>query len=217
MLKKFHLKAIILILIISICTILSACSNDYKEYKVNIYEDDIAYFSLFSYSDIKEDSYGLINLGHAFGVIENISDEVITIYNYELQPNETITIGTWSLSEHFGIWFNVESNYIRHNNKYNGRYSITTGINKNDITTINDFMSNHDSWGIIRNCSYFALSLWNEIAEDSEYIKERPILTPAYIEEEISKFENYEINREINTNDSCYYYDNDKLLEFHFE
>ena len=217
MLKKFNIKAILLVLMLSFCTVLSACSNENKDYKVNMYEDDIAYFSLFTYSGEGETSYGLINLGHAFVSIENISDETISIYNYELQPGETVAIGTWSLSKHFGIWFNIESNYITCRNKYDGRYSITTGINKDDLTKVNDFMSIHDRWGILRNCSYFALSFWNEIAEESEQIKERPIFTPAYIEEEISKFDNHEINRPINTSETCYYYDNDKFLEFHFE
>ena len=215
--KKFSLKAILLVLMISFCTIISACSGGNKDYKINIYEDDIAYITLFAYSGKDESNWGLINLGHAFLSIENISNNPITIYNYELQPSENITVSTWSLTEHFGIWFNIESNYITTCNKYDGRYSITTGANLEDITKINDFMSNHDRWGILRNCSYFSLSLWNEIAEESEQIKERPIFTPTYIEEEISKFASFEINKPINTSETCYYYDNDNLLEFHFE
>lgn len=217
MLKKFNLQAIALVFILGIFTILTACSNNNKDYKIQLHESDIAYFTLFTYSGEDESNYGLINLGHAFLSIENISNKTITVYNYEIQAGETVTIGTWCLSEHFGIWFNIESNYILGYDKYNGRYSITTGINENEITKINDFMSSHDKWGILRNCSYFALSLWNEIAEESEYIQEKPIYTPKYLEEEISKFENHEINRPINTSDKCYYYNNEKFLEFHFE
>lgn len=216
MLKKFNFRAIALLFILCLCTILSACSSTNKDYKVELHESDIAYLTLFTYSGEGESNYGLLNLGHSFLSIENISSETITIYNYEIQAGETITIGTWCLSEHFGIWFNIESNYIVGYDKYNGRYSITTGVNNDDITKINDFMSNHDRWGILRNCSYFALSIWNEIAEESEYIAEKPIFTPAYIQEEISKFANHEINREINTNEDCYYSDNNELVKFHF-
>jgi hypothetical protein len=215
--KKFHIKAFILVFMISICSILSACNNGNNDYKVNMYNTDIAYFSLFTYSGEGESSYGIVNLGHAFLSIENISEEDIVVYNYTIPAGETVSIGTWCLSNHFGIWFNIESNYIDNCNKYDGRYSITTGISLEDIETIDDFMKDHDKWGALRNCSYFALSLWNEIAEDSEYIAEKPIYTPKYLEEEISKFDTHEINRAINTSNVCSYYNGDKYLEFHFE
>ena len=114
-------------------------------------------------------------------------------------------------------WINIESNYIRNSNKYDGRYSITKGITSEDITTLNEFMSSHDRWGILKNCSYFALSFWNEVASDSEYIPPKPIYTPKYIEEEIRKFDEHEYNRPIITDNTCYYFDGDKFQEFHFE
>lgn len=215
--NKIHIKSLFLALIICFCCLLTACNNPSKDYKINIYDTDIARLSLFTYSGEGETSYGLLNLGHAWISIENISNEDIVIYNYTIPAGETVAIGTWSLSKHFGIWFNIESNYIVSTNKYDGRYSITTGIGIEDIEKINNFMINHDKWGILRNCSYFALSFWNEIAEESEYIAEKPIFTPKYIQEEIAKFENFEINRPINTNDTCYYYDGENFLEFHFE
>ena len=82
--KKFRLKAILLVLMISFCTIISACSGGNKDYKVNIYEDDIAYITLFAYSGKDESNWGLINLGHAFLSIENISNNPITIYNISI-------------------------------------------------------------------------------------------------------------------------------------
>lgn len=217
MLRKFNFRAIILVLMLSICTILSACSSSNKNYKIQLKDSDIAYLTLCSYSGEGESNYGLISFGHTFLAIENISNEPIIVYNYEIKSGETITISTWSLSEHFGVWFNVESNYILNHDKYNGRYSITTGISSDDISTINSFINKNDKWSILRNCSYFALSLWNEVAEESEYISRKPIFTPSYIQEEIIKFESYEKNKEIATTDSCYYYNNEQLLEFHFK
>lgn len=202
---------------ITFCTIFSACEKTDKEYKININNTDIAYVSLFTYSGEGETSYGLVNLGHSFLSIENISTSDITLYNYTIPAGETITIGTWSLSKHFGIWFNIESNYIVNRNKYDGRYSVTTGVSVEDINKLNDFMSSHDKWGCLKNCSYFAQSFWNEIAEESEFIPYKPIFTPKYLEEEIQKFEEHEYNREIITNDTCYYFDGDTFQEFHFE
>lgn len=217
MLKNFKLKSLILVLFISLCTIFSACGTGNKDYSVNLKETDIASISLFAYSGKGESHYGLINLGHAFISIDNTSSENLVIYNFTIPAGETVTIGTWCINKHMGVWFNIESNYFVNYNKYDGRYSITTGIGREDIETINNFISSHDKWGVLKNCSYFALSLWNEIAEDSEHIDENPIFTPAYLEEEISKFDNHEINRPIKTDSSCYYYDNDKFYEFHFE
>lgn len=217
MFKNFRFKSLILVLFISVCSILTACSNNPKDYKVNIKENDIAYISLFAYSGKEESNYGLMNLGHSFLSIDNISSEDIVVYNFTIPAGETVTIGTWCIDKHYGVWFNIESNYIVNHNKYDGRYSITTGIGTEDIDIINEFIKDHDKWGVLRNCSYFALSLWNEIAEENESISKKPILTPAYLEEEIAKFENYEINRPIVTDSNCYYYDNDKFQKFHFE
>lgn len=212
-----NLRSILIVLFVCLSTILSGCNNSSKDYSVNIKETDIAYISLFAYSGKDESNYGLLNLGHSFISIENISSEDIEIYNLTVPAGETITIGTWCIDKNLGVWFNIESNYIINHNKYDGRYSITTGIGVDDISTINNFISGHDKWGIFKNCSYFAVSLWNEIAEDNETIETKPIFTPQFVEKEITKFDTYEINRTINTATSCYYFDGNNLQEFHFE
>jgi hypothetical protein len=181
--ENLKMKSILLVLILVTTSVFSACKKT-GEYSVKFYDTDIAKLTLFSYSG--DYSYGLMNLGHAFLSIDNKSNENITIYNYTLTVGESITLGSWSISQHFGVWFNIESNYIQYNNKYDNRYSISTGLSYDDINTINDFIINNDKWSIVHNCSYFALNLWNSIAENSEKINSRLIYSPQYIQNEIS-------------------------------
>ncbi len=214
--KKFTFKALLLSLMLFTCCVLSACGGNPSDYKINLYDTDVAKISLFSYSGKDEAKWGLMNLGHCFVSIENTSSEDINLYKMTIPSGETVAIGTWSLSEHFGIWFNIESNFIASHNKYDGRYSITTGLSQEDLEKIDDYMKEKDMWGPIRNCSYFALNMWNEVAEDSEKIETPLIYTPSYVEGEIKKFDNYEKNRAINTSEKCFYYDGDNFLEFKF-
>ena len=213
MLKKFCL---ILILIICIVPIV-ACSDKNREYKTNIYSEDVAKLSLFTYDGKSESVFGLPNLGHSFLSIENISEENIKIGSRVVVPNETIALGTWSIQAHFGVWYNVESNYIAEYDKYNGRVSITTGINLEDIVVINEYIASNDNWSPLDNCSNFALGLWNGIAEDSEMIEVGLIKTPKKIAIELAKFDSFEINKEIITDTKFNYYSGETPVYFELE
>lgn len=213
--KNVKIKYLIALFFIFISTTLCACSNSDRLYQTNIKEDDIAYITLFSFSGEDEAKYGLMNLGHAFLSIENISDKDIEIYNYIIPSGESISLGSWSLSKHLGVWINIESNYIQLDNKYKGRYSITTGINESDLEILNNTIAKKDKWGLLKNCSYFAYTIWNSIAEDNEKINKPNFLyTPTYLEEEIRKFDNFEVNRPIKSNSNCYYFNGENYVEF---
>ena len=200
------------------CLTLLGCGTKGKDsYTSSVEADDIAKLSLFSYNGKGESTWGLMNLGHSFLSFENISDENISILDKVIAPNETISIGTWSILEHFGVWYNVESVYIETTDKYNGRVSATIGVNSEDLEKIVSFISKKDKWNPINNCSYFALNLWNTVAKESEYINTPLIYTPTYIAEELAKFDSYEYNKPIPSSSKLGYFKNSTYVSFDME
>ena len=67
-------------------------------------------------------------------------------------------------------------------------------------------MDNSDRWNPLFNCSKFALKVWNEVAEDSEKIDSKLIVSPGYLVDEIVKFELYEKSKECVTDNKIRYY-----------
>ncbi|MGN0961346.1 MAG: hypothetical protein ACI4PF_04015 [Christensenellales bacterium] len=215
--KLFNLILILLIICISSTAFFACNKNDDREYKAEISSSDIAKFTLFTFNGEGEEKLGLMNLGHSFLSIENISENPINILNKTIAPNETISLGTWSILQHFGVWYNVESNYIAQHDKYNGRLSITIGISEEDINTLCDYISSHDRWNPIFNCSNFALNLWNTVASDTEYINPPLIYTPSYIAKQMQKFDNFERNKAIPTDTKMGYFDGSQYVSFIIE
>ena len=203
-----------LLLVLSMIT-LTACKQEH--HKTLIEASDTALLTLYTFDGSSESTMGLFNLGHAFVSIENISEDTIKIGKNTLEPHEAITIGTWSIKAHFGVWYNVESNYIKNHNKYDGRISVTCGINSNDIATISKFIDNNDYWSPLHNCSQFALNLWNSVASTDEKLVTPVIYSPGKIAKSLKNFEVYETNRQIETGDKMYYFDGDTPKYFELE
>lgn len=213
----FKISSLIILLFIC-CTAFLGCKSSSKDsYTSSVVETDIAKLSLFAYDGKSESTWGLMNLGHAFVSIENISEESLSIIDKVLAPGETVSIGTWSILEHFGVWYNVESVYIETTDKYNGRYSATIGINTEDLEKIVSFISEKDKWNPIHNCSYFALNLWNEVAEESEFIETPFIYTPTYISKELEKFDSFMKNKPIPGNGKMGYFKDSTYVSFEME
>lgn len=212
--KKF-LSFFILIMIA--CVVFASCSVNTPKHKTSVTSSDVALLTLFTFDGKKESKFGLFNLGHSFLSVENISSETITIGKVEVAPNETISIGTWSIKAHFGVWYNVESNYIKDYNKYDGRISITAGISSEDTEKMNNFILAHDYWSPINNCSNFALNLWNTVAEEDEELVRPFIYSPSKIAKALKNFEGYETNREIKTSDKFFYMDENTPKYFELE
>ena len=215
-LKKFFSITILIIAMLNIF-LLTGCTNTTSKQKTIIKTTDVALLSLFTFDGKKESTLGLMNLGHSFLSIENISSDVIKIANVTLAPNETIAIGTWSISAHFGIWYNVESNYIAEHNKYDGRLSITTGISLDDMVSITNYILSHDYWTPLANCSCFALNLWNEVAENSEKLSKPLIYSPSHLAKCMKNFENYEENKEIITDTNFHYFEGTNPVYYYMD
>ena len=153
-----------------------------------------------------------MNLGHAFVVIENNTSENLNIGKYTLKSGRAVTVGTWSIAEHFGIWYNVENNYIKYCNKYDGRVSLSKEINIEDLEKINSFISTHDRWGVFKNCGYFATNLWNEVAKDGEILNVG--FTPKSICNVIVNTQNFEKNKVIPVGGEMGYFDGENYVSF---
>lgn len=195
---------VVLLLILSI-NVFSAC-NSSKDKALNISNDDVAYLSIFADNGKSESNILLRNYGHAFVSITNVSENILEIGGRRVLAGESITIGLWNVLEHFGVWFNIESNYISEYNKYSNRVSLTIGIGLEDIQTLNDVISSSDRWNPFFNCSTFALKMWNSVAEDNEKIDKKMITSPSYLVNEIMKFEGFEKGKEILTDKNVKYY-----------
>lgn len=210
---KKVINFLILILFVSVF-IISGCAPD-ETPKIIVDKDDyVGEFSLFTHTGTGDTLPLIFNLGHSFLSFTNTSNEVINISTYTCQPNETVCIGTWSISTHFGVWYNVESNYDICNKRYDGRLSISKKIDSQDVTKLTKFIEEHNTWNPLQNCSYFALNCWNELAAESEIIAKPIIYTPTHIASQIKLFSGYKLNKEMVTESNFGYFENDTYVAF---
>lgn len=186
---------------------LTGCSYGNLNNRVTSYgADDVAVLSIFTFDGKGESKYGIANLGHSFLSVTNTSSSNINLAGKDILPNEELYFGTWSLSAHFGVWFNVESNYIEYYNKYNGRISISKGITLNDLEILSNHILKNDTWNPLSNCSCFAINAWNSVANETEKLQLNLINTPSNLKKQLLQFTNYETNKPIVNYSTCGYF-----------
>ena len=195
----------IMICIISLCLV--ACNSSNKPKVATINADDDIIMTIYAYDGVGESKFGLINLGHSFLSFENKTTETIMIGPFDLGAGETVAISSWSISEHFGIWYNTENNYIKYHDKYNGRVSVSVGLKIDCLETLNNFIKNNDNWYLTKNCTNFSVGLWNTLCEESERVSTPLIYTPSRLSKDIKSFTTYEKNRDIPVSDRFGYFD----------
>lgn len=123
----------------------------------------VAELTIFSDSSSEGSSYSTD--GHSFVAIKNISSSNIQIGLLSpIAPNKSISIGTWGnqTSEHIGIYYNLEA-LLYSQGYYRNTVSLIMQITASQLTTINNFIINNDTWTIPNNCSVFASNLWNSV------------------------------------------------------
>ncbi|MBQ7307672.1 MAG: hypothetical protein IJW82_04000 [Clostridia bacterium] len=180
-----------------------------KRYSITNSQNAVIEITIFSSNGKKESKGILRNHGHSFFAFTNISQDFVKIGNYNLSPNETITLGTWSITSHFGVWYNLESSYIKDYDKYNDRVSVSTQIDSNEVKVVNEFIKNHDTWNPYSNCSYFCINLWNTFANNEEIIKKPLFYNPSYLYNQITSFPTYENNKMVTTKENFGYFENE--------
>lgn len=108
----------------------------------------------------------MIGVGsHAFIAVTNISNSHIKVGKFRIAPGKTVTLGTWGTrSEHIGLWYNLESYFIKKHGAYSSRVSLRADISAENLSVLNSHIEGYDTWSITNNCSSFAVTSWNKIS-----------------------------------------------------
>ncbi len=139
-----------------------------------------------------------IDLGHAFISFKNTYSSPITVGALSVGRGSEITFGTWDISAHKGVWYNLEAFCINHKGKMPNRVSLSMKVTISDIETINSVIEENDKWNLLVNCSTFASKVWNSVSSTKLFagFLTTPD-TPNTLASIIMLHSNYEKNRPI--------------------
>lgn len=159
--------------------------------------DIVGEVTLFAFPGDKGKNDGILDLGHAFISFQNLTDESFRIGGYEVEPGETVTVSSWAMSSHAGIWYNIENYYVTALDRYEGRYSYTLPMYESSIEAVSEYIYGNDSWHLFRNCAYAALNMFNICAPREEEIEVSGNPTPGKLYAAIALNEGYQVDREL--------------------
>ena len=188
-----RLLAIFAVLLLAVSV--SACSPQPTTLQSRVTDDSPAAVTVYAYEPDNEPTYGLLYLGHAFLSFENRSQQPFAIGAITLAPGESCSLGTWSMSHHFGIWYNIESKYIDAAGKYGGRVSLTKEMPLACLDAVNAYIAAHDKWSLTNNSARFASDIFNLV--DGDRIDLSGLATPTRLAKTIHAFDAHEIDRPI--------------------
>lgn len=137
-------------------------------------EDAVALLHLYVQADLNDTLLNLngfqVNIsGHAFLVVENVSDTEQTVGGLPLAPGTTISFGTYgNTEEHTGIWYGLEGFLDTNNNyKYSDCIGLQTSLRAEQLAVLNQNLARADHWSAVYNCASFAQELWNSVCADT--------------------------------------------------
>lgn len=156
--------------------------------------DSALELTIYGFDAESEKVFGLVNLGHAFLSIKNVSSAPLTVGGFVLPADNEVSIGTWGQNAHWGIWYNLESTYMAVN-RYDGRVSLTQGINLLQLDSINAYLLANDKWTPFKNCSYFAVDVWNTVSDSGTGFDFGGLVTPSRVSKRIRATNGFLINR----------------------
>lgn len=117
-----------------------------------------------------KESDSMVNInGHAFLVVENISDTDQIVGSAVLAPGTCISLGTFSnLEEHVGLWYGLECfRTVAGQHNYNSSIGIQTSLNADQLAVLTKNLLKADHWSTVYNCSSFAVAMWNSVCADT--------------------------------------------------
>ncbi len=157
------MKKIIIFILIVFVLVLSGCKDNQDNTKKQIYnkENYIATMDFFTSDGSYNKKFLLMNLGHSFLRIINETPSDLLVGEYTLAPYEEITIGLWSITTKFGVWYNLDSFFTFDDSRYSDRVALRTTLTKEDIEKINEFLKNDPKWTPTYNCSQLCMDIWN--------------------------------------------------------
>ncbi len=123
-------------------------------------------------------------VGHAFIYVENNTDEPIEVGHYEVPAGQGVSVGTlsFSVSDGWGIYYNLEAYRENKNNNMNGIYSISEELDSNEIQKLNESLKSYPNyWSFGANCATFAFAMWNSVTGDGFFSLLIPAITELMI------------------------------------
>ena len=117
----------------------------------------VANVRIFAVNDGGSSSWNMS--GHAFISIENTATFNYPIGAFDLRNKQEMTLGTWGNQGFNGIWYNLETGLNTSPYVY-----LTDTLQLNEVSLVNQYISSHNSWSELNNCSSFAVGLWNTIS-----------------------------------------------------
>ena len=212
------MKFIVMVIfaIILFCIITVSTANEYLYTITDKRKDDIAVLTMCADECSSECKNLLMSFGHSFFVIENISDEDISVYNYKIPAGEFATFSWWAVDKHMGIWFNIESNYINLTNRYANIECVGMYLDEQELNKLTDYMESNDRYTPIYNCSKQVTKCWNYIAETNEKIADYAIVTPEKVKQQIMNFDEY-YQKKIQLIRKICFFDGEDFISFAME
>lgn len=143
----------------------------------------------------KGKSYGT----HSFIYIKNISKNNLSILGLGIRPGKGVTVGTFgNRKDGKGIYLNLEGKYIREENAYQGRISLTRRITQKELNKMLGVMKASNKWSETKNCAWFATEAWNSIAPKKDKFSWSAIKNPAGLSLKIKKKKGFVYRKKVN-------------------
>lgn len=179
----------------------------------------VAIITLYSYSGKSETKNLIRSYGHTFISLENISAETLEpMCGVKVASNEAITFSWWATDKHMGIWFNIEPNYIKLFEKYNGRVSLSRRIDREQFEAIRNYLDRNDRYTLMSNCAKNCAAVWNLCACKSDHISVRGFQTPKALCNKLRSFGGFDNDRPLpNTADDIFFVSKGKTNYFEME
>lgn len=164
------LKTVIILFTVLIFTV--SCSNEAQKNKKYISSPaEGIVFSITTFDGKTERNFFSRCYGHTWVSIGNNSGHSLFLKDYEIKDKESVTFSIWAVDGHKGVFFNLEPDFIRQFERYSGRISLSMNISESNLKDIENYINQNDTWKFTKNCSFWSVNLWNQLAEDSNQLK----------------------------------------------
>lgn len=212
--KKIAATVIIMILLIGAASLLIDFNIYEKQTKTAQYDREGLIFTLTTFNGDSESEPFVKSLGHAWASVENLSGRTVYLKDYEIKDGETVTFSVWATTGHRGVYFNTEPEFIRLYGRYVGRVSLSVNIDESELNKIADYIDNNDRWELFKNCTYWSVHLWNEVADEECRLKTPALVyTPKRLEKAMGEFDCVETDKDFSGAEGPFWYNGDERTE----
>lgn len=138
---------------------------------------------------------------HSWLVFKNNTSSSVKIGNLSVSAGDSVTVGTWPDSKHYGVWYNSEG-YLGISATH---VSTSINLSVSQLNSVNTKIKNSDKWSAGVNCSTFASAVWNTVA--SQKLSAGNPGTPTALANQIKFYTSYQTNYAIpkKTSKQTYY------------